>query len=134
MSITRDLLVGLKAELTAAGFMTPGFYKELPTAPDRAYAISTYASADEPKVALSHIRVQFFFRGAINDSLTPDDDADAVFAVLQGLENRTYGSVQLVQCLRVSAIPLGIDTVKRTMRSDNYELDVDLPTTAGRPF
>lgn len=134
MSHTRDLLAGLRDELIAAGVTTPIFYKELPTTPDRVIALTAYSSADEATVALSHIRVQVWFRGAVNTSLDPDDLADDVFDVLHGLMNRTYGGVHLVQCFRVSSVPLGVDGNKRSQRSDNYEIDVDFPTSAARPF
>lgn len=134
MSVTRDLLEGLKAELSAGGITTPLFFKLLPTTPDRAIAVTPYGSSDETTVALSTYRVQFWFRGDANASLSVDDDADAAFAILHGLTDRTYGSVHLVQCLRISSVPLGIDGSKRSERTDNYEVDLDLPLTAARPF
>lgn len=135
MSTTRDLLAGLKAELVASGVPAASIvYGDLPSSPDRAVALAAYAAVDEAKVALSTVRVQLMFRGAQNNSIDADDFADDAFAVLHGLEDRTYGSVHLVQCLRISAVPLGIDSMKRTTRADNYEIDVDLPLTAGRPF
>jgi hypothetical protein len=141
MSITRDLLVGLATELSAAGVLTYAndsttqiFLKQLPTSPDRCLAITSYATSDEAKITLSSMRIQFWFRGTPNDSVDVDDLADAAFNVLQGMENRTYGSVHLVQCNRVSSSPLGLDENKRAERSDNYEVDVDVPVTAGRPW
>lgn len=133
---TRDLLVGLKADLVAAGIATPIYFGDLPTTPDRAMALTAYSAVDQPKVALSTLRVQVMVRGIPNDSLDGDDLADSIFNALHGLENRSYasGTVHLVQCLRISAVPLGIDTSKRSTRADNYECDVDLPLTAGRPF
>lgn len=134
MSFTRDLLVGLKAELVAAGITTPIVYGDLPTTPDRVIGLGAYAATDEPTVAASTLRVQLMVRGVPNNSLDADDLADDIFQAIQTLEDRTYGTVHLVQCLRVSAVPLGIDTSKRSARADNYEVDVDLPVTAGRPF
>jgi hypothetical protein len=134
VSFTRDVLAGLKADLVAAGVTDQIVFGDLPSKPDRCVALSAYAAVDEPKVALSKIRVQVMVRGVANDSLDPDDLADVIFEALQGLEDRTYGAAHLVQCFRVSAVPLGIDSSKRSTRSDNYELDVDLPLTSGRPF
>jgi hypothetical protein len=134
VSHTRDLLTGLKADLVAASITTPIFFGDLPTTPDRAIALTAYAAVDQPTVALSTIRVQVMVRGVVNNSLDADDQADDIFAVLQGLEDRTYGTAHLVQCNRISAVPLGIDGSKRSSRADNYEIDVDLPLTAGRPF
>jgi hypothetical protein len=57
-----------------------------------------------------------------------------VFEALHNLTDRTFGSVHVVQMLRTSAIPLGMDDQsRRWMRSDNYSVDVDLPGTALRP-
>ena len=134
MSFTRDTLAGIKAELIAAGVTAPIVFGDLPSAPDRAVALSAYSAQDEPKVARSAIRIQVMIRGVANNSVDADDLADDIFAALQGLEDRTYGSAHLIQCLRISAVPLGIDSLKRTSRADNYELDVDLPLTAGRSF
>lgn len=141
---TRDLLLGLAAELVTAGIGTTtlpvsnpstGIYmKALPTAPDRAVALTVYSSVDQPKVALSTVRVQFFLRGKADDSADVDDLGDAIFLALQGLEDRTYGTAHLVQCNRISSVQLGIDDNKRANRSDNYEIDLDVPVTAGRPF
>lgn len=135
MSHTRDLLVGLKGVIVASG-VSSGivFYGELPATPDRAVALAAYAAVDQPTVALSTIRVQVMVRGVANNSLDCDDLADDIFLALQGLEDRTFGAAHLVQCNRISAVPLGIDTSKRSTRADNYEIDVDLPLTAGRPF
>ena len=131
---TRDLLVGLKADLVSAGITDVIVFGDLPSTPDRCVALAAYSAVDEPKVAKSTIRVQVMCRGIENDSLDADDLADSIFDILQGLEDRTYSTAHLVQCNRVSAVPMGIDGAKRTARSDNYEIDVDLPLTAGRPF
>ena len=135
MSHERTLLVGLKPLIVAAGIPTGSVvYGDLPTAPDRAVALNCYAALDEAKVALTRLRVQVMVRGIVNDSLDAGDLADTIFDALHGLENLWFGGVHLVQCFRVSRIPLGIDSAKRTTRADNYECDVDLPVTAGRPF
>lgn len=134
MSLTSDLLNGLSAHLNANSVTTPGFMKVLPTAPDRCYALNLYASRDEPKVALSHVRVQFWFRGMVNNSLDVDELGDAVFNLLQGAEDLTFGSVHVAQIMRASTMQHGIDANKRSERSDNYELDLDVPVTPGRPW
>lgn len=134
MSFTKDLLLGLKAELVAAGITDPIFFGDLPSTPNRVVALGAYAAVDEPTVAASTLRVQVMARGVENNSLDADDLADDIFTALQGLEDRTYGTAHVAQCLRVSAVPLGIDSLKRWTRADNYELNVDLPLTAGRSF
>jgi hypothetical protein len=132
----RTLLVGVKALIAPS--LVPAasvFYGDLPaTTPDRAVALNCYAATDEAKVALSRLRLQVMVRGVVNDSLDAGDLADTIFDALHGLENLWFGGVHLVQCFRISRVPLGIDSAKRTTRADNYECDVDLPVTAGRPF
>ena len=141
MSPTSDLLTGLATDLNTQGIATYTggaggnvFLKELPATPDRAIALTAYASIDDPKVARSTVRVQFWFRGVVGNSVDVDDLADDVFLWLQGLEDRTYGDVHVVQAFRVSSVQLGVDDNRRAERSDNYEFDLDLPLTAGRPF
>jgi hypothetical protein len=140
MSYTTDLLTGLATDLNAEGLATytggsggTVFFKQLPTAPNRAVALTAYGSEDEAAENLSTIRVQFMFRGNANAASDVDEFADAVFMWLQGLQGRTYGSVYLAHALRISTIQLGIDESKRSMRSDNYSLTCNLPSTSGRP-
>ena len=134
MSFTTDLLTGLSTYLAANGVADPVFFKALPTTPDRCIAVTAYASTDEAKVALSHVRVQFWFRGIYNNSLDVDELGDSVFNLLQGAENLTFGTAHVVQALRVSSIQLGADASKRSERTDNYELNLDVPVTPGRPW
>lgn len=134
MSFTTDLLTGLSTYLVTNGVADPVFFKALPTLPDRCIAVTAYATQDQPKVALSKIRVQFWFRGIVNNSLDVDVLGDAVFNVLQGVEDLTFGTAHVVQALRVSSIQLGTDANKRNERSDNFEFDVDVPVTPGRPW
>jgi hypothetical protein len=146
VSFTTDLLRGLAQFLNDQGIGvvykpdggyvagdTGVFFKGLPTSPNRVVAISAYGATDEAKIALSHLRVQFWFRGNPDDSLDVDDLGDAVFQAMQGLEHQTFGTAHVVQALRVSSVQLGIDGSKRSERTDNYALDVNVPTTTGRP-
>lgn len=140
MSITADLLTGLAADLDAQGLAdyseTTGgsvFFKELPTSPDRAVALTAYSSQDDAAQNLSTIRVQFYFRGKRDDSVDVDDLADSVFLWLQGLQGRQYGSVFVAHALRISAMQMGVDENKRAERSDNYAFTCNLPQTSGRP-
>ena len=134
MSFTTDLLTGLSTYLAANGITDPVFFKALPTTPDRCIAITAYAATDEAKVALSKIRVQFWFRGIYNNSLDVDELGDSVFNLLQGIEHVQFGTAHVNQMLRVSSIQLGADANKRNERSDNFELDIDTPITPGRPW
>jgi hypothetical protein len=147
MSFTSDLLTGLAAYLAAAGIgvtyrpttpYLPGetgiFFGQYPTTPDRCVVLTAYVASDEAKVALSHIRVEFAFRGVANNSLDVGDLGDSVFNVLQGAENLTFGTAHVVQAWRVISAATGVDGNKRSQRSDSFELDVDVPVTSGRPW
>lgn len=145
MSFTRDLLAGLAADLQdagvgvyrpAGGYLatdTAIVYGDLPPTPDRCIALTAYASVDLAGVNLSMIRVQFYLRGTPGDSLDVVDLNDALFLALQCLEHRQYGAAHMVQALRVSSVPMGIDGSRRSELAANYELDVNTPATAGRP-
>ena len=147
MSFTSDLLTGLAGFLAGAGIgvtyrtSTPYLASETavvfglyPTSPDRCIALTAYVATDEPKVALSRIRVEVALRGAVNDSLDVHDLGDAIFTVLQGAEDLTFGTAHVVQALRVISASGGVDANKRSMRSDSFSLDVDTPITPGRPW
>lgn len=141
-----DLLVGIAELLDGQGvgtYRATGTYAadetaivfgELPTSPDRAIGLALYnGAADEPTQNLSHPRLQLMVRGGRGLPLDAGDVATAAFMVLQGVEHRDYGTAHLVQALRVSAVPLGVDDNRRTQRADNYQLDVNTPHSAGRP-
>jgi hypothetical protein len=49
------------------------------------------------------------------------------------LTHQQYGSVHVIQILRASTVPLGLDDLQRDERSDNYALDVNPPATSARP-
>lgn len=134
MSFTSDLLLGLSAYVTAHGVTAPGYMKALPTTPDRCFSITAYSTSDEPKVAATRVRVQFQFRGIVNNSLDVDDLADDVFNLLQGAEDLTFGTAHVAQMFRVSSSQDGVDANKRNGRFDSYELDLDVPVTSGRPW
>lgn len=118
---------GYMADETAIVFGEP------PPAPDRVIAISVYGSVDEGQVPLSSMRVQFMCRGVPNDTLDAGEVAGGVFTHMQGLEHLQCGAAHINLSQRVSRLTLGADENKRQLRSDNYRLDVDMPSTAGRP-
>jgi hypothetical protein len=76
--------------------------------------------------------LQLMFRGAPDNTLDVGDLATQAFAALQGVTSRTFGTAHLIQCGRVSAVPLGIDDSRRSTRADNYEIDVNTPYSIGR--
>lgn len=142
-----DLLLGYAELLAGQGvgtYRTDGtpyaagetaiVFGELPTSPDRAIGLALYNGLpDEATQNLSHPRLQLMVRGAPGQPLDAGDIATAAFMVLQAVAHRDYGTAHVVQSLRVSAVPLGVDDNRRTMRADNYQLDVNTPHSAGRP-
>lgn len=141
---TSDLLLGLAQYLDANGvgvYKPTGylasdtgiFLKGLPDAPDRAISITTYATSDMVKIAQTTVRVQLWLRGVPNNTLDVDDLGDQLFALLQGMENRDFGSAHVIQAYRISSGQLGTDTNNRSQRSDNYQFDLNVPPTSGRP-
>lgn len=138
-----DLLTGLAQYLQAQGvgvYKTSGYaptdtaivFGEPPTAPDRIVALTLYSATDHPKQNLSTVRLQLMMRGAAENSLDVGDLATQAFAALQGVESLDFGTAHLVQCGRVSAVPLGLDSNRRSTRADNYQIDVNTPYSAGR--
>jgi minor capsid protein len=146
MSITSDLLNGIAAATATAGLAvirdgtdflsseTALTFKNLPANPDRVVCLTPFgANSDQPEIPLGIQPVQARFRGTA-DPRDVDELADAFFALWHGAINRTFGSVHVVQILRTSSIPLGMDEQSRRWeRSDNYDCYLDYPTTANRP-
>lgn len=148
MSTTRDLLTGL-AQWSAAASL--GVYrndgsvftdsdtgigiKAMPADPARFICLTPYgANGDHPVIPMGEQRIQVRFRGT-TDPDDVDDLADALFTVWHGATNLTFGSVRVLQILRISSLPLGMDDQsRRWMRSDNYALDLDYPTSPNRPI
>lgn len=140
-----DLLTGIATHLDGQGV---GVYKpagyaatdtaivfgELPTSPDRCIGLSLYSAQDHPVQNLSTVRLQLMMRGVPNNSLDVGDLATQAFSALQGITALDFGTAHLIQCGRVSAVPLGMDDLKRSSRSDNYEIDVNTPYSVGRPL
>lgn len=145
MSETADLLDGLARVIHAAGIAqyrpdgpfqagdVPVTFKSMPANPDRAVTLSSYGASDHPTIPLGERRVQVRVRGLAGDALDADALADAIFGAFHGLTHQQYGSVHVIQMLRVSTIPLGSDDLQRDERSDNYALDVNPVGSANRP-
>lgn len=147
MSVTGDILDGVARLLDAAGVATYRSdgsaylatetaitFKDLPPTPDRVIALAAFGASDQPVITLGSQQIQVRARGT-SDPRDVDSILDAAFVALHGASNLTFGSVHVVQILRVNTIPLGMDEQdRRWQRSDNYALDVDLPTSANRPI
>lgn len=133
MTFTRPLLMGLRDYLIARGVTATIVAGDLPSTPDQAIALNMYAASDPLEVARADVRVQAMCRGDVNDSLSGADLADQLFDILHGLEDLWIGELHIAICARVSVIPHGADDNKRSLRSDNYQLTVDVPVTTRRP-
>lgn len=140
MSVTADLLAGIAGEIEAPGIairsdvgwtagQTAITYALMPADPDRVVTLTIYGASDHPSQPLGSVNLQVRSRGVPEQPLDVDALDDAVFAVLQGLTDRTYGSAHVIQVLRKSSMPLGVDANSRWERSSNYVLDVDYPAT-----
>lgn len=133
MSFTRPLTLGLLDYVTAQGVTVMLVAGDLPSTPDQVVGVTLYGSVDWVEVARADVRMQFMCRGAVNDSLSAADLADGLFGILHGLEDLWIGDLHVALCSRLSVVPLGVDDNKRVLRADNYELLVDVPSTARRP-
>ena len=138
-----DLLTGIATYLDGqgVGVYNPAGYAatdtaivfgDLPSTPDRCIGLTLYSSQDHPVQNLSTVRLQLMLRGVPNNSLDVGDLATQAFSALQGITGLDFGTAHLIQCGRVSAVPLGLDTNKRSNRSDNYQIDVNTPYSVGR--
>lgn len=149
MSHVSDLLHGIAQMLDDAAVATyrsdgsaylPGetavFFKNMPADPDRVVVLSTYgANSDQPEITLGRQPVQVKVRGNLTPATDVDDIADAIFDVLHGATDLTFGAMHVVQILRESNMPMPMDAQsRRWLRSDNYYLDVDYPVSANRPI
>lgn len=141
MSFTRDLLVGLAQMLddhgagtwrpTGAyqpGDLTPIVYGSVPASPDRVITLRAYDVDHDPTLSDSVQGLQVRTRSPRADPLAMDDDADAVFDVLHGLDHVELSTgVLIVLGERRSSTPMGRDKNEREERSDNYYLTVHRP-------
>lgn len=140
-----DLLEGLAGLLNTAGagvYKSTGTYAstdtaivfgDLPGSPDRCIALNVYASSDALEENLSTVRVQAMLRGDVNNPLDVGALSVAVFSALHGLTHQDVGSSHAAMIRRISTVHMGRDTDDRMRRSDNYEVLLNTPATAGRP-
>jgi hypothetical protein len=146
---SNDLLTGLAQWTAAAGLATYNddntpydpddtgvFFKRMPSDPDRVVVLTPYgANHDHPSIPLGNQMVQVKTRGAADDDLDVDVLADAIFDLWHGATNLVFGSLHIVQILRRSSTPAGMDgQSRRWLRIDNYALDIDYPVTPNRPI
>lgn len=105
---------------------------DTPSSPDRAVTLNGYAVQDDPRYSNGTLAVQVRTRGT-TDPRTMWSTASAVFDLLQGMEGVDLNGVHVVECHRQSSAPLGRDSNRRWEQTDNYYLQVDIPTRH-RPF
>lgn len=138
---SNTLLTGLATYLQAAGIGTwspTGAYATgqtgivlgaVPQFPDAIITLTAYSVDDSPTLSDSTIGVQVRTRCGGQDPRPVDDLADSIYMLLHGMTNVTLtGGVRVVQCLRQSAVSLGVDQNNRWMHSANYYLDVWRPS------
>jgi hypothetical protein len=144
MGYTEDLLDGLASATAVAGI---GLYQDtayatsdigigigdIPTDCVSGIGITDYlATNDSPNQALGLVGIQFLFRGLPDDRVSVTNLADAVFQLWQGVTHRQFGTCHVIQMLRRTSLPLGVDELRRWRRADNYYLDINPPATSNR--
>lgn len=133
MSFTGDVLKGLAAYLAAGGVGTylesgaypantdtPIFLGDMPGTPDRLIVLTAYPVDDDPSLSDSTVGIQVRTRGAAGSAGSVDSLDDAVFDRLHGARGITAGDVRIVQVLRRSGAPMGIDGNRRHGRTSNF--------------
>lgn len=146
MSTTSDLLYGVAQFLADAGVATYRadgskyqtgetgvVFALMPQTPDRVVCLTDYTLSDDAANPWSQARIQVRTRGLPDDPMDVRALRDDVYDTLQSAADLTFGSVTVAQILRVSSIPLGVDTNNRFELADNYNFDLQLPATANRP-
>lgn len=138
---TSRLLTGLAEHLAAAGVGTwrvtcaytaneVGIYiRAIPQAPDRIITLAAYPIGTARQGLADHdAAVQIRLRGTA-DPRVVEDQADAVYELLDGARRLTLGGIPVQLVWRQSYTSLGDDTAGRWERSENYYLQAMRPTS-----
>lgn len=146
MGAMRDLAVGFATTIAGSGIgvyrsdgsaytaaETAIVFKDMPQAPDRVICLTPVPLTDETVLPQGLVLVQVKMRGLPGNALDVDDLGDAVFDLMQGATNLVFGSTQVIQILRNSSVPMGVDDSRRWLRTDHFYADLGYPTTAKRP-
>jgi hypothetical protein len=140
VSFLRDLVDGLARTLAAAGVATyrpSGAYTAgetaitdtvLPDKPDRAVVLTAYDTTDDPALTDCTLAVQVRTRAGLDPRECADLD-EAVFAVLHGLRDQTYGTAALRFMKRDNTAPMGRDANGRHERTSNYTIRAQRPAS-----
>jgi hypothetical protein len=145
-SVESVLLDGIATWLAANGYGTysasgaypddvdtPIEFKVMRDTPDRAIVLTAYRISAQPGFSLDRYRLQVRTRGVRDDALDVDELAGPIAGFLHGATYLAFGGCVIDQILHYSSIPMGPDDTGRHERSDNFDLDVDVPATAHRP-
>jgi hypothetical protein len=108
-------------------------FKDMPAKPDRCVVITVVPLTDQISMPLGQVMVQVRTRGNPGAPLDVDDLGDSIFAVLHGTTALTFNSVYVNQMNRHLSVPMGMDSLKRWERADQYYLDLSYPPTSNRP-
>ena len=145
MAAARDLLTGIAGMIadTGIGVFNPSgvyagtdtgiIFKNMPAKPDRAVVLTAVPLTDMTAIPVGKMLVQVRTRGLPNNPLDVDDLGDAIFDLLHGVTDKVMGSTHIIQCLRNSSVPMGVDTASRWERVDHFYIDLDYPPTVNRP-
>lgn len=146
ISVESVLLDGIATWLAANGFGTydptgaypvdvdtPIDFKVMRDTPDRTIVLTAYRISAAPGFSLDRYRLQVRTRGVRDDGLDVDELAGPIAGFLHGATYLAFGGLVVDQILHYSSIPMGVDASGRHERSDNFDLDVDVPATAHRP-
>ena len=148
MSNTRDVMVGVAQLLAAANvgtFRSSGVYstgetgiifKIMPdgtNVPDRVIVLNAFILTADVSIPFDRYLLQVALRGVRNNPLDVDDLGDAVNDTLHGLTAQTLGASTGVQIIFSSSVPMGEDSLTRSIRADKYFIDLSVPPTSLRP-
>lgn len=101
--------------------------QKLPADPDNAIALTTYPVSDDPTLSDSVIGLQVKTRTAGADPRPTNTLAGLAYNALHGLQAVLPSGVTVVLCTRQSGSALGQDDRDRSIRVDNYYLQVWRP-------
>ncbi|ARX85628.1 hypothetical protein SMD44_05092 [Streptomyces alboflavus] len=138
MSFLPDVVDGLARlldEQDIGTYRPDGLYAEgetaitdtvMPEAPDRAIVLTAYPVQESATLTDTVLAVQVRTRAGPDprEAAALDDD---VFAVLQSLGPRTFGSARVSLIYRFSAASLGTDANGRHERTSNYRVRAHRP-------
>lgn len=99
----------------------------VPQTPDHIIAITPYSLSDDQALGDSLVALQIRIRGD-RDPRTVIDRDDAIFDVLEGIEETWINGVYVVVMWRQSNLPLPQDGNQRWERSSTYYARVAWPT------